>query len=121
MTNNSNIINSLDLSDVNIQKPNINIIGHHNIHVNLAKIKFSKIFEILIGAFFINLIFATFSYFFLYNQISNATTFSDFFYFGIVSLTSTGYGDMLPTTRKAKMCVSLYLLLVFSVILSFTL
>ena len=121
MTNDSNIINSLDLPDINIQKSDINILEHHNIHIDFEKIKFMKIFEILIGAFFINLIFAIFSYFFLYNQISNATTFIDFFYFGIVSLSSTGYGDMSATTQKAKMCVSIYLLLVFSFILSFAL
>ena len=99
MNNDSSSMDSTtDSSNVDIQKPDISIMEHHNIHVDLAKIKFIKIFEILIGAFFINLIFATFSYFFLYNEISNATTFIDFFYFGIVSLSTAGYGDMSATT-----------------------
>ena len=121
MNNDSSSMDSTDSSDVDIQKPDISIMEHHNIHVDLAKIKFIKIFEILIGAFFINLIFATFSYFFLYNEISNATTFIDFFYFGIVSLSTAGYGDMSATTQKARMCVSIYLLFIFSFLLSFAL
>lgn len=110
-----------NLSEIDIQKSNISLIEHHNIHVDYAKIKFIKIFEILIGVFLINLTFATLAYIFLYNEISNATTYIDFFYFSVVSLSTAGYGDMAAITPRAKLSVSLYLLLVFSFILSFAL
>ena len=90
-------------------------------NIDISKIKFHKIWQILIGAFILNFIFALLSYNLLYGEISNAVNLIDFFYFGMVSLSTAGYGDMAPITTKAKLCVSMYLLFIFSFMLSFTL
>ena len=97
------------------------IFSDHNYkfeHINLSKIKYVKIFEIIIGWLFINLIFATITYSFLYNEITNAVEFTDYFYFGLVTLSTSGYGDIAPKSRRAKIFISCYLLVLYSFILS---
>jgi tetrahydromethanopterin S-methyltransferase subunit E len=90
-------------------------------YVDLAKIKLFKIFQIIIGVCILNLIFGTFSYFFLYGEISNAKDYIDYIYFGSVSLSTAGYGDMAPTTSKARIVVSVYLLFLYAFMLSLAL
>ena len=80
-----------------------------------------KILEICGGVLVFNSIFATLCYFFLYGQISNATTYLDYYYFGLVTIATVGYGDMSPTTQTARAAMSLYLIFLFSFVLSFAL
>jgi voltage-gated potassium channel len=110
------MVNSIDVQGVDIS-----IMEHHNIHIDTRKIQIIKILEIAGAALFFNLIFATIAFLYLEGQISNATTFIDYFYFGMVSASTVGYGDMTAQTTTAKIIVSIYLLLLFSLILSFAL
>lgn len=89
--------------------------------VDVSKIKFNKIFQIMIGVFIINFIFASIAYVFLYHDFSNAYNFIDFLYFGITTISTVGYGDILPITRRAKIFVSIYTIFIYSFMLSFTL
>jgi hypothetical protein len=90
-------------------------------NLDLSKIKFTKIFTIIICAFVLNFAYSLCCYYFLYGEISNAKEYTDFFYFGLVTLSTTGYGDMGPTTTKAKIFISVYLLLLYSFMLSIAL
>jgi len=108
-------------SDVDIQQPDISLMEHHNIHADIRKIKMIKILEICGAVFVLNGIFATLCYFFLYGQISGATTYLDFYYFGLVTISTVGYGDMSPTTQTARAAISVYLVFLFSFVLSFAL
>ena len=116
----SDTLDDYNTSDIDITTEN-NHSSNNNYNVDIHKIKFSKIAQIIIGVLIFNCLFATVSYYSLYDEISNATHFIDFYYFGLVTLTSTGYGDMAPTTIKARTFISLYLLFIYSFMLSFTL
>jgi len=118
MFDTSDTIDNYNTSDINITTEGDNKSSNY---VNLTKINFIKIGQIIIGVLIFNLIFAIVSYTMLYNEFLNANHFVDFYYFGLVTLTSTGYGDILPSTHKAKVFISIYLLLVYSFMLSFTL
>ena len=89
--------------------------------IDLSKIKFKKIFMVMTGVLIINIIFSFIIYMALYDEFSNAHHYIDFFYFGLVTISSTGYGDIIPITRRAKMIVSTYSLFIYSFMLSFTL
>ena len=104
---NSNLVLSSDISSNN--------------YVDISKIKFTKIFQIMVGVLIINFIFASIAYWFLYDEFSHTRNFIDFLYFGIVTISTTGYGDILPITRRAKIFVSLYILFIYSFMISFTL
>jgi hypothetical protein len=90
-------------------------------NINLSKIRFKKLFTIIICVFVLNILYSLCCYYFLYGEISNAKDYTDFFYFGLVTLSTAGYGDMIPTTTRAKMFISVYLLVLYSFLLSITL
>jgi hypothetical protein len=92
-----------------------------NNYIDISKIKVSKIFQIMVSVLIINFIFSSIAYSFLYDDFGNANHFIDFLYFGLVTISSTGYGDIVPITRRAKVFVSVYLLFIYSFMLSFTL
>jgi hypothetical protein len=89
--------------------------------IDYSKISLLKIIKVLLVAFILNLVFSTILYFFFYTQISNAITYIDFFYFGLASMTTAGYGDMAPKTSAAKTFISLYLIFIFSFMVSIAL
>jgi voltage-gated potassium channel Kch len=89
--------------------------GYKNGIEDSEKIQLHMLFVYI---FIVNIIFATSIYYFLYGQISNAVTYFDHVYFATVSLTTIGYGDMAPTTQKARMWVSLYLFILYILLLS---
>jgi hypothetical protein len=66
--------------------------------------------SLLAFAVLINLIFALTTMMFFAGEIRGAKTFSDYFFFAVGSLTTSGHGDMIPTTAAAKMWTSLYVL-----------
>ena len=69
----------------------------------------------------VNLTFATLTYYFFYGEISNAVTYVDHVYYGTVSLATVGYGDMTPTTQRARIWVSMYLFTIYTLMLSLAL
>lgn len=66
--------------------------------------------NLLLTAFLFVSVFAAITYTFFPGQIKNATTLTDYVYFGAVTTTTLGYGDMAPTTTAAKLWVSAYVL-----------
>jgi hypothetical protein len=52
--------------------------------------------------------FSLVSYFFLYGEVSNAKTYVDHLYFVMMSSTTVAYGDMVPTTQRARLIMSIY-------------
>lgn len=90
-------------------------------NIDLSKIKFNKIWQIMIYIIIMNFIFSFIAYSLLYNEFSNVSDYLDFFYFGLSSITSVGYGDILPITRRAKIFVCMYLLFTYSMVISLTL
>jgi voltage-gated potassium channel Kch len=58
--------------------------------------------------FFVIIFFSIFTYFYLYGEISNAKTYIDYLYFSTMTSTTIGYGDMVPTTQRAKLITSIY-------------
>jgi hypothetical protein len=93
----------------------------NNSYIDFNKIKFIKIFQIMCCALIFNFCFSILLYTCFYGEISNAVTFTDYFYFGITSLSTAGYGDMAPITTRTKIIVTLHLLLMYAFILSFSL
>lgn len=89
--------------------------------LDLSKINFTKIWKIMICVIILNFIFSFIAYSLLYNEFSNVNHYIDFFYFGMSLITNVGYGDILPTTRRAKIFVSMYLLFTYSMLISLTL
>ena len=66
--------------------------------------------SLLIFAVLINLVFALTTMVFFDGEIKGAKSFSDYFFYAVGSLTTSGHGDMMPTTSAAKMWTSLYVL-----------
>jgi len=69
--------------------------------------------SLLAFAFGINVVFAMITYTFFRGQIKNAVTFWDYLHYAIGSLTTTGTGDMVPTTDAVQMWTSIYVLVVW--------
>ena len=57
---------------------------------------------------FVIIFFSIFSYFYLYGEISNAETYIDYLYFSMMTSTTVAYGDMTPTTQRAKLITTIY-------------
>ena len=41
------------------------------------------------------------------------------FYFGVTTFTTTGYGDIVPTSQRARLATAAYMLAIFAGIISF--
>lgn len=66
--------------------------------------------SLLAFAIIINLVFALTTIVFFEGEIKGATTFADYFFYAVGSLTTSGHGKMEPTTVAAKLWTSLYVL-----------
>lgn len=62
---------------------------------------------IIIGMYITSIIFYALLYYFSNGMINNVDTVIDSIYFSVVTITTLGYGDMLPCTNWGKMVVSL--------------
>ena len=65
------------------------------------------------------ILFSLSLYIFFYGEISNASTFIDYLYFGMMTTTTIGAGNMLPTTQRLRFYMTLYVF-VFLYILVFS-
>jgi len=66
--------------------------------------------SLLAFAIIINLVFAMTTMIFFDGEIKGAKNFYDYFFYAVGSLTTSGHGNMEPTTAAAKMWTSLYVL-----------
>ena len=48
-------------------------------------------------------------YTFFYGEITNATTFIDFLYFGVTTTTTLGAEDMVPMSQRVRLYIALYM------------
>jgi hypothetical protein len=62
-------------------------------------------------------LFSASLYTFFYGEISNATTFIDFLYYGMTTTTTLGAADMVPTSQRARLYISLYMFVFLYVLL----
>jgi hypothetical protein len=84
--------------------------------VNKVHIKHLKSILLI---FAVVIAFSLITYFFLHDEISNAKTYIDHLYFVMMSSTTVAYGDMVPTTQRARLIMSLYVF-VFLYLLIYT-
>lgn len=72
--------------------------------------------------FFIIIIFSGLYHTYLnpedFNGGEGLKSYSDYFYYTVVTHASVGYGDISPKTRRAKMLVSLHIIIAFILIIS---
>ena len=54
-------------------------------------------------------LFSASLYTFFYGEITNATTFIDFLYFGVTTTTTLGAVDMAPTSQRVRLYIALYM------------
>jgi hypothetical protein len=54
-------------------------------------------------------LFSASLYTFFYGEITNATTFIDFIYFGVTTTTTLGAADMVPTSQRVRLYIALYM------------
>lgn len=91
----------------------------------MARLELQEISKVFFTAVIVNTLFAVFLLTWVTEDDIGSLPSSLFdkfihlFYFGIVSFTTTGYGDITPKSRRLKIIVALYLLLVISGSLSF--
>ena len=64
-------------------------------------------------------LFSASLYTFFYGEITNATTFIDFLYFGITTTTTLGAEDMVPMSQRVRLYIALYMF-VFLYVLVFS-
>ncbi len=83
----------------------------HKVHIRHIKSVFLL--------FFVVIAFSLLAYFFLYGEISNAKTYIDHLYFSMMTSTTVAYGDMVPTTQRARLISSIYVF-VFLYLLIYT-
>ena len=83
----------------------------HKVHIRHIK-------SVLI-LFAVIIVFSLIVYFFLYGEISNAKTYIDHLYFVMMSSTTVAYGDMVPTSQRARLIISAYIF-VFLYLLIYT-
>jgi prepilin signal peptidase PulO-like enzyme (type II secretory pathway) len=65
------------------------------------------------------ILFSLLTYFFLHDEISNAKTYIDHLYFVMMTSTTVAYGDMTPTTQRARLIMTAYVF-VFLYLLIYT-
>ena len=65
------------------------------------------------------LLFSASLYTFFYGEITNATTFIDFLYFGVTTTTTLGAEDMVPMSQRVRLYIALYMF-VFLYVLVFS-
>jgi hypothetical protein len=73
--------------------------------INKVHIKHIKSVLLLL---FVIVLFSFVTYFLLYDEISNAKTYIDHLYFVMMTSTTAAYGDMVPTTQRARLIMSAY-------------
>lgn len=61
----------------------------------------------------VNLVFAAITMTFFPGQIKGAITFADYFYYSVGHLTTSGAGEMNPSTTAVRVWTSLYVLTVW--------
>ena len=64
-------------------------------------------------------LFSASLYTFFYGEISNATTFIDFLYFGVTTTTTLGAEDMVPMSQRVRLYIAIYMF-VFLYVLVFS-
>jgi voltage-gated potassium channel len=84
--------------------------------INKLHIKHLKTIGILL---LIIILFSASLYTFFYGEISNASTFVDYMYFGMATTTTLGAGDMVPMTQGLRIYITMYIF-VFLYILVFS-
>jgi hypothetical protein len=65
---------------------------------------------LLAFAVIVNLVFAMTTMFFFHGEIKGAKNFADYFFYAVGSLTTSGHGNMEPTTTASKIWTSMYVL-----------
>jgi hypothetical protein len=73
--------------------------------------------SLLLFALGINVVFAALTQLFFYGQINGATTFADYFYYSVGHLTTSGSGELHPTTTAVRVWTSLYVIVIWTYIL----
>lgn len=92
-----------------------------------VRITIKEISKLFFGAFIVNLIYTIFLFFWAKdNDLSgipvNSKPFDKFvsmFYFSITTFTTTGYGDIVPSSTRMKIINMFYMLAVLSGVASF--
>lgn len=69
--------------------------------------------SLLAFAIFVNVVFAGLTMLIFHGQISGAHTFSDYFYYAVGHLTTSGSGELHPQTTAVRLWTSLYVVVVW--------
>jgi uncharacterized protein (DUF2062 family) len=69
--------------------------------------------SLLAFAIGVNVVVALFTMVMFPGQIGGANTFTDYFYYSVGHLTTSGAGDMIPKTTAVRMWTSLFVLTVW--------
>lgn len=69
--------------------------------------------SLLAFAIGINVVFAGLTYLLFYGQIEGADSFSDYFYYAVGHLTTSGSGELHPKTDAVRVWTSMYVLVVW--------
>jgi hypothetical protein len=91
----------------------------------MARIEASEIFKVLVTAVVVNTFFAVFLMTWVTKDDLSSLPddlgdrFIHLFYFGVVSFTTTGYGDIKPKSNRLKIVMACYLLLVIAGVFSY--
>ncbi len=91
----------------------------------MARLQASEIFKVLATAVVVNTLFALFLLTWVTKQdLSNLPDnpmdrFIHLFYFGVISFTTTGYGDSTPKSNRLKIGMACYLLFVIAGVFSY--
>ena len=93
----------------------------------MSIIKLKKIIEYALYIIFFNIIFALFLYQWVtYDDLHNINMvdtplniFINLFYYSMTSFTSTGDGDLYAKSIRMKLCSSLFMVIIFSILFSY--